>query len=156
LRQSTRFSGHFDPARIRCKRAVKAAPADFGHHRPHTFPGPCCGVALRGGLRQPGGRARAICLLGIGLLNSGGAAVSCPCFPAGAPAEKRYVRQLSPCGACVRRAGGFCSAISAILPYALAFAAGAMIFVVAQDLIPRSQYGASSIAPRRTLWAFPL
>ena len=32
----------------------------------------------------------------------------------------------------------------AILPYALAFAAGAMIFVVVEEVIPESQYGGNT------------
>ena len=39
-----------------------------------------------------------------------------------------------------------------ILPYALAFAAGAMIFVVVEELIPESQRGGNTIWPRWGPW----
>ena len=46
-------------------------------------------------------------------------------------------------------------AISAILPYALAFAAGAMIFVVVEELIPESQLGSyTDIATGGTMLGF--
>jgi ZIP family zinc transporter len=45
--------------------------------------------------------------------------------------------------------------VEAILPYALAFAAGAMIFVVVEELIPESQRGQNTdIATAGTLLGF--
>jgi len=39
-----------------------------------------------------------------------------------------------------------------ILPYALSFAAGAIIFVVVEELIPESQRGGNTIWPRWGPW----
>jgi len=47
--------------------------------------------------------------------------------------------------------------MSAILPYALAFAAGAMIFVVAEELIPESQrYGNVDLATMGVIVGFSI
>lgn len=83
--------------------------------------------------------------LGIGLQNiPEGAALSMPLRAAGASRKKAFqMGQLSgivePIGAII----GAWIVVQAqiILPYALAFAAGAMIFVVAEELIPESQSG---------------
>jgi ZIP family zinc transporter len=41
-----------------------------------------------------------------------------------------------------------------ILPYALAFAAGAMIFVVAEELIPEAKRGSPDIAAMSLMFGF--
>ncbi len=81
--------------------------------------------------------------LGIGLQNlPEGAAVSLPLRREGvAPARAFWYGQLS---GLVEPVAGVLGAaavvyIQAILPYALAFAAGAMIYVVVEELIPESQ-----------------
>jgi ZIP family zinc transporter len=81
--------------------------------------------------------------LGIGIQNfPEGMAVSMPLRREGAPMLKSFwYGQLS---AVVEPIAGVLGAVAVILmrpilPYALAFAAGAMIFVVAEDLIPEAQ-----------------
>ena len=82
---------------------------------------------------------------GIGIQNfPEGAAVSVPLHREGiSKAKSFYYGQLS--GVVEPVAGVFGAAavllIRPILPYALAFAAGAMIFVVVEELIPESQMG---------------
>lgn len=96
---------------------------------------------------------------GIGIQNfPEGAAVSIPLRAAGMSRRKSFwYGQLS---AVVEPV--FCvlgallvTVITPILPFALSFAAGAMIFVVAQELIPRSQSGkGSSLASFGTMLGF--
>ena len=83
--------------------------------------------------------------IGIGLQNiPEGTAVALPLRKHGASRGKAlWYGQLS---AIVEPVAGVVGAllvlsVQAILPYALAFAAGAMIFVVAEELIPESQQG---------------
>ena len=80
--------------------------------------------------------------LGIGIQNfPEGTAVSVPLRRVDVPIEKLLVWQLS--GIVEPLAGVIGAAtvlmMKSILPYALAFAAGAMIFVVVEELIPESQ-----------------
>jgi len=116
----------------------------------HNFPeGLAVGVAF-GGAAHLAGAARmaqvgsAIALaIGIGLQNfPEGSAVSLPLRREGMGRLRAFwYGQLS---AVVEPVGGVVGAglvmlVMPILPYALAFAAGAMIFVVAEDLIPEAQ-----------------
>ena len=118
----------------------------------HNFPeGLAVGVAF-GAAASLSGAARAgqigaaIALaIGIGLQNfPEGTAVSLPLRREGLGRLKSFwYGQLS---AIVEPIAGVLGAVlvmsmTAILPYALAFAAGAMIFVVAEELIPESQRG---------------
>lgn len=118
----------------------------------HNFPeGLAVGVAFgAAGSGLPsatvaGGLALA---LGIGIQNfPEGMAVSMPLRREGQPALKSFwYGQLS--GVVEPLAGvlGAAAVLIArpLLPYALAFAAGAMIFVVAEDLIPESQSGGNT------------
>ena len=83
--------------------------------------------------------------VGIGLQNfPEGVAVAMPLRGAGlSPAKSFFYGQLS---AAVEPLAGVAGAAAVttfapILPYALAFAAGAMIFVVVEEVIPESQSG---------------
>ena len=116
----------------------------------HNFPeGLAVGVAFGAaaaltGAEQTAQIGAAIALaIGIGLQNfPEGSAVSLPLRRDGLSSIKSFwYGQLS---AVVEPVAGVLGALlvismSAVLPYALAFAAGAMIFVVAEELIPESQ-----------------
>ena len=86
--------------------------------------------------------------LGIGIQNiPEGAAVSIPMRGMGTSRSKSfYYGQLSavvePVAAIV--GAWLVTFITPVLPYALSFAAGAMIFVVVEELIPESQVGDGS------------
>ncbi|MDD7568879.1 MAG: ZIP family metal transporter [[Actinobacillus] rossii] len=86
--------------------------------------------------------------LGIGLQNiPEGAALSLPIRAEGKSRAKAFgygamSAIVEPIGAVIGAA--FVMSMTNILPYALAFAAGAMIFVVVEELIPESQSGGNS------------
>lgn len=86
--------------------------------------------------------------LGIGLQNiPEGAALSLPIRAEGKSRAKAFAYGamsaiVEPIGAVIGAA--FVMSMTNILPYALAFAAGAMIFVVVEELIPESQSGGNS------------
>jgi len=86
--------------------------------------------------------------IGIGLQNfPEGAAVSVPLRADGMSRRKSFwYGQISAIAEPVFAVIGaaLVQAVTPILPYALAFAAGAMIFVVVEELIPESQLGDSS------------
>ena len=111
----------------------------------HNIPeGLAVGVAFGAAANGDGALGGAIALaMGIGLQNfPEGSAVSLPLRREGMSRSKAlWYGQLS---GIVEPAAGVLGAwlvvtVSAVLPYALAFAAGAMIFVVAEELIPESQ-----------------
>jgi ZIP family zinc transporter len=83
--------------------------------------------------------------IGIGLQNfPEGAAVSFPLFREGVPRGKAFwYGQLSGMVEPVAAVVGVLAVLSTrpLLPYALAFAAGAMIYVVVEEAIPESQTG---------------
>jgi len=118
----------------------------------HNFPeGIAVGVAfgaVAAGLPSATVAGAIALALGIGIQNfPEGLAVSMPLRREGYPAWKSFwYGQLS--GVVEPFAGvlGAAAVLVArpILPYALAFAAGAMIFVVAEDLIPESQNGGNT------------
>jgi ZIP family zinc transporter len=85
--------------------------------------------------------------IGIGLQNvPEGLAVAMPLRAAGAtPRRSFFYGQLSALVEPLAAAGGAAAvlAVSALLPYALAFAAGAMIYVVVEELIPAAHAGAA-------------
>lgn len=115
------------------------------HHIPE---GLAVGVAFGALANSPdaGALAGAIALtLGIGLQNfPEGAAVSIPLRRDGFTRRKAFnYGQLSGMVEPIAGVIGalLVTAIVPLLPYALAFAAGAMIFVVAEELIPESQTG---------------
>jgi ZIP family zinc transporter len=111
----------------------------------HNIPeGLAVGVAFGAAAHGDGAFGGAVALaVGIGLQNfPEGTAVSLPLRREGmSPIRALWYGQLS---GIVEPLAGVVGAwlvltIAAILPYALAFAAGAMIFVVAEELIPESQ-----------------
>jgi ZIP family zinc transporter len=120
----------------------------------HNIPeGLAVGVAfgaaacLTGAARHAQLMAAVALAIGIGLQNfPEGSAVSLPLRREGVSRLRAFwYGQLS---AVVEPVGGVLGAalvlaMSSLLPYALAFAAGAMIFVVAEELIPESQRGGS-------------
>ena len=117
----------------------------------HNFPeGLAVGVGFGGAAAGLAGQSRAKAMnlaLGIGLQNfPEGLAVSMPLKRAGLSSYKAFLfGQLS---GVVEPVGGVLGAalvtlVTPILPYALAFAAGAMIYVVVDQLIPESLAGPS-------------
>ena len=97
--------------------------------------------------------------LGIGLQNfPEGTAVSVPLYREGMPRSKAFL--YGQASGMVEPIAGVIGAlaviyISALLPYALAFAAGAMIFVVVEELIPESQLDKhTDLATTATLLGF--
>ncbi|MBM4429935.1 MAG: ZIP family metal transporter, partial [Chloroflexi bacterium] len=118
----------------------------------HNFPeGLAVGVAfgaVAAGLPSASLAGAVALALGIGIQNlPEGMAVSMPLHEEGMPARKAFwYGQIS--GAVEPFAGvlGAAAVMVAqpILPYALAFAAGAMIYVVVEELIPESQRGVST------------
>lgn len=97
--------------------------------------------------------------MGIGLQNfPEGAALSMPIRAEGASKWRAF--QLGQASALVEIVGAalgalLVSQVTIILPYALAFAAGAMIFVCVEQLIPESQsHGNSDIATISLLVGF--
>lgn len=127
----------------------------------HNFPeGLSIGVAY--GAQGFGGSSLASALvltMGIGLQNfPEGAALSMPIRAEGASKWRAF--QMGQASALVEIVGAALGAllvtqVTAILPYALAFAAGAMIFVCVEQLIPESQsHGNSDIATIALLVGF--
>ena len=116
-----------------------------------TAAGRAVGVGFGGAAADLPGASRAKALnlaLGIGLQNfPEGLAVSMPLRRSGMPASRAFLfGQLS---GVVEPVGGVLGAalvlvVTPVLPYALAFAAGAMIYVVVDQLIPESLEGAHS------------
>jgi ZIP family zinc transporter len=97
--------------------------------------------------------------LGIGLQNfPEGTAVSVPLHREGLPRSKAFL--YGQASGMVEPIAGVIGAlaviyISALLPYALAFAAGAMLFVVVEELIPESQLDKhTDLATTATLLGF--
>lgn len=112
----------------------------------HNFPeGLSVGVAFGAiGRAESATLASAVALaIGIGLQNfPEGAALSMPIRAEGNSKSRSF--NLGQASALVEIVGAFLGAllvtqVSAIMPYALSFAAGAMVFVVVEDLIPTSQ-----------------
>ena len=128
----------------------------------HNIPeGLAIGVAF-GAASQVGaqGLAAAVALtIGIGLQNfPEGVAVALPLRREGvSPARSLWYGQLSAAVEPVAAMAGAAAvlAIQPILPYALAFAAGAMIFVVIEELIPEAQQsGNNDLATSSALLGF--
>lgn len=127
----------------------------------HNFPeGLSVGVAYGANEFNAASLASALVLtMGIGLQNfPEGAALSMPIRAEGASKWRAF--QLGQASALVEIVGAalgalLVSQVTAILPYALAFAAGAMIFVCVEQLIPESQsHGNSDIATVALLIGF--
>ena len=118
----------------------------------HNFPeGLAVGVGFGGAAAGLAGQSRAKAInlaLGIGLQNfPEGLAVSLPLKRAGLSSYHAFL--LGQLSGAVEPVGGILGAalvtlVTPILPYALAFAAGAMIYVVVDQLIPESLAGPST------------
>ncbi|REE28861.1 ZIP family zinc transporter [Methanothermobacter defluvii] len=115
----------------------------------HNLPeGLAIGVAF-GAAASTGGLAAPLALaLGIGIQNlPEGAAVSLPLLGEGLSRWRSFIYgQLSGIIEVLGGVGGalMVYSFSGIMPYALGFAAGAMIFVVIEDLIPECQSGGNT------------
>ena len=116
----------------------------------HNFPeGMAVGVAIAGALSADFNMAGAIALsLGIAIQNvPEGAIISMPLRSAGNSRWRAFgVGALS---GVVEPVGGalvllLASSVTGIMPYMLAFAAGAMLYVVVEELIPETSEGAHS------------
>ncbi len=118
----------------------------------HNIPeGMAVGVTLAGALTQNSGitMAGALALaLGIAIQNfPEGAIISMPLKSEGVSKGKAFLYGtlsgiVEPIGAIITLA--LTNAVQTILPYFLSFAAGAMIYVVVEELIPESQIGKHS------------
>jgi ZIP family zinc transporter len=131
----------------------------------HNLPeGLAVGVAFGAAAHMPeSGRFAAAVALAIGIALQNfpeGTAVAMPLRQAGAtPARSFWYGQLSavvePFAAVVGAAAVL--AIRPVLPYALAFAAGAMIYVVVEELIPEAQQsGHTDLATSATVLGFTI
>ena len=116
----------------------------------HNFPeGMAVGVAIAGALSSDFSMAGALALsLGIAIQNvPEGAIISMPLRAAGNSRWKAFgVGSLS---GIVEPIGGalvllLASAVTGIMPYLLAFAAGAMLYVVVEELVPEASQGPHS------------
>lgn len=124
----------------------------------HNFPeGAACGAIFAGVLQRDGSvtMTGALALAtGIAIQNfPEGAIVSLPLVSEGNTKKKAFLMGalsgiVEPLGACIAILLAGC--ITPILPYMLAFAAGAMIYVVVEELIPEANEGSHSNLG--TLW----
>lgn len=148
-------SGHQEGVKSSWHRSLLLVLAITIHNLPEGF---AVGVAF-GGLSSHNplmtlGGALSLAL-GMGLQNvPEGAAVSIPLRREGISRRRAFTMgQLSgmvePVGAVLGAVAVV--AVQAVLPYALAFAAGAMLFVVADELIPESQIGIDGQADYATI-----
>jgi ZIP family zinc transporter len=170
LRLIDRFLPHLHPGLPRAKaegvrtawdRAVLLVLAITLHNIPEGLAvGVAFGAAAHPELSEHASLAAAMTLaLGIGLQNlPEGMAVSMPLRREGVSVGKSFwYGQLS---AAVEPLAAVVGALAvtasyALLPYALAFAAGAMVFVVIEELIPESQQsGSTDLATLGTLLGF--
>ena len=116
----------------------------------HNFPeGMAVGVAIAGAVTADFSMAGALALsLGIAIQNvPEGAIISMPLRAAGNSRWRSFV--IGSLSGIVEPIGGalvllLASAITGIMPYLLAFAAGAMLYVVVEELIPETAEGAHS------------
>jgi ZIP family zinc transporter len=108
------------------------------------------GLGITEGVPEASLGAAVALAIGIGLQNfPEGTAVSMPLRREGISRDKSFFYgQLSSTVEPVAAVAGAAAVLFArpILPYALAFAAGAMIFVVAEELIPEAKRGSPDIA----------
>ena len=116
----------------------------------HNFPeGMAVGVAIAGALAANFSMAGALALsLGIAIQNvPEGAIISMPLRAAGNSRWRAFA--IGSLSGIVEPVGGalvllLASSITGIMPYMLAFAAGAMLYVVVEELIPETSEGAHS------------
>ena len=118
----------------------------------HNFPeGMAVGVAIAGALSGGAGMTAAGALalsLGIAIQNvPEGAIISMPLRAAGNSRRKSFL--IGALSGIVEPAGGalvilLASAVTPMMPYLLAFAAGAMLYVVVEELVPEASQGEHS------------
>jgi len=139
-------SGQVEGPQSRLSRTTKLALAVTIHNFPE---GMAVGVAIAGALNSGFSMAGALALsLGIAIQNiPEGAIISMPLRAAGNSRRKAFgVGCLS---GIVEPIGGalvllLASAVTPLMPYMLAFAAGAMLYVVIEELIPETAEGEHS------------
>ncbi len=139
-------SGEAEGPRSRLSRTAKLALAVTIHNFPE---GMAVGVAIAGALNSGFTMAGALALsLGIAIQNiPEGAIISMPLRAAGNSRARAFaVGSLS---GVVEPVGGalvllLASAVTPAMPYLLSFAAGAMLYVVIEELIPETSQGAHS------------
>lgn len=140
------ISGESEGPRSRLSRTAKLALAVTIHNFPE---GMAVGVALAGSLSADFNLAGALALaLGIAIQNiPEGAIVSMPLRAAGNSRWKSFC--LGTLSGVVEPIGGalvlfLATSILGIMPYMLAFAAGAMLYVVVEELVPEYSKGEHS------------
>ena len=139
-------SGQAEGPRSRLSRTAKLALAVTIHNFPE---GMAVGVAIAGALNSGFSMAGALALsLGIAIQNMPeGAIISMPLRTAGNSRWRAFgIGSLS---GIVEPAGGalvllLASVMTPLMPYLLSFAAGAMLYVVVEELIPETSQGAHS------------
>jgi len=129
------------------------------HHIPEGLAVGVAFGAAAAGLPHTTLAAAIVLAIGIGIQNfPEGLAVSVPLRGEGMSRQKSFwFGQLSAAVEPVAAAVGAASVIvsTAVLPYALAFAAGAMIFIVLEEIIPQSQrYGTKDLATLTAMGGF--
>lgn len=153
---------HAEGIRTRWQRATLLVLAITLHNLPE---GLAVGVAFGAAASPAGGPASATLMgaialtIGIGLQNfPEGVAVAMPLRREGVSMWKSFwYGQLSAVVEPAAAVAGAAAVVTmqALLPYALAFAAGAMIYVVVEELIPESQQGGhGDLATMATLLGF--
>ncbi|MBP5625466.1 MAG: ZIP family metal transporter [Bacteroidales bacterium] len=139
-------TGAAEGPRSRLSRTTKLALAVTIHNFPE---GMAVGVAVAGALTADFSLAGALALsLGIAIQNvPEGAIISMPLRAAGNSRRRAFC--IGSLSGIVEPIGGalvllLASSITGIMPYMLAFAAGAMLYVVVEELIPETSEGAHS------------
>ena len=139
-------TGAAEGLRSRLSRTTKLALAVTIHNFPE---GMAVGVAIAGALTADFSMAGALALsLGIAIQNvPEGAIISMPLRAAGNSRWRSFA--IGSLSGIVEPVGGalvllLASSITGIMPYMLAFAAGAMLYVVVEELIPETSEGAHS------------
>jgi len=139
-------SGQAEGPRSRLSRTAKLALAVTIHNFPE---GMAVGVAIAGALNSGFSMAGALALsLGIAIQNiPEGAIISMPLRAAGNSRWRAF--GIGGLSGIVEPAGGalvllLASVVTPLMPYLLSFAAGAMLYVVVEELIPETSQGTHS------------
>ena len=139
-------NGEAEGPRSRLSRTAKLALAVTIHNFPE---GMAVGVAIAGAMTSGFGVAAALALsIGIAIQNiPEGAIISMPLRAAGGSRRKAFI--IGSLSGIVEPLGGalvllLASAVTPLMPVLLAFAAGAMLYVVVEELIPETSQGTHS------------
>ncbi len=139
-------NGEAEGPRSRLSRTAKLALAVTIHNFPE---GMAVGVAIAGAMTFGFGVAAALALsIGIAIQNiPEGAIISMPLRAAGGSRRKAFI--IGSLSGIVEPLGGalvllLASAVTPLMPVLLAFAAGAMLYVVVEELIPETSQGTHS------------